>query len=77
MTQYCRYCCNSSLIDDDLAHCNVKDIELDPPALKRSNRCKDFLFCELDVLTQTRIYQPRVAKPPAPSPEDFGQQTLF
>jgi hypothetical protein len=77
MTQYCRYCCNASLIDDDLAHCNVKDIELGPPALKRSNRCKDFLFCELDVLTQTRIYQPRVAKPPAEAPEDAGQMSLF
>lgn len=77
MTQYCRYCCNASLIDDDLAHCNVKDIELGPPALKRSNRCKDFLFCELDVLTQTRIYQPRVAKPPAETPEDAGQMSLF
>lgn len=32
MKQYCRYCCNASLIDDDLAHCNVKDIELEAPA---------------------------------------------
>ena len=75
MKQYCRYCCNACLNDDELAYCSYKDEMLDGPALRRLNHCKGFRFCEIDVLTQTRTYQPRVAKPPAPSPEDFGQQT--
>lgn len=39
--------------------------------------CKGFQFCEIDVLTQTRIYKPRSAKPPSEAPEDYGQTTLF
>lgn len=71
MKQYCRYCCNACLNDDELAYCSYKDGMLDGPALRRLNHCKGFLFCELDVLTQTRIYQPRVAKPPSTLPGGF------
>lgn len=31
----------------------------------------------LDVLTQTRTYKPRSAKPPSEAPEDSGQTTMF
>ena len=77
MKQYCRYCCNTCLNDDELAYCSYKDEMLDGPALRRLNHCKGFKFCEIDVLTQTRTYKPRAAKPPADTPEDAGQMTLF
>ena len=73
MKQYCRYCCNACLNDDELAYCSYKDEMLDGPALRRLNHCKGFKFCEIDVLTQTRTYKPRAAKPPADTPEDAGQ----
>lgn len=31
----------------------------------------------LDVLTHTRIYKPRSAKPPSGAPEDSWQTTMF
>lgn len=77
MKQYCRYCCNACLNDDELAYCSYKDEMLDGPALRRLNHCKGFRFCEIDVLTQTRIYKPRSAKPPSEAPEDSGQTTMF
>ena len=51
MKQYCRYCCNACLNDDELAYCSYKDEMLDGPALRRLNHCKGFQFCEIDVLT--------------------------
>lgn len=77
MKQYCRYCCNACLNDDELAYCSYKDEMLEGPALRRLNHCKGFRFCEIDVLTQTRIYKPRSAKPPSEAPDDYGQTTLF
>lgn len=77
MKQYCRYCCNACLNDDELAYCSYKDKMLEGPALRRLNHCKGFQFCEIDVLTQTRIYKPRSEKPPSEAPEDSGQTTLF
>ena len=59
MKQYCRYCCNACLNDDELAYCSYKDKMLEGPALRWLNHCKGFQFCEIDVLTQTRIYKPR------------------
>lgn len=77
MKQYCRYCCNACLNDDELAYCSYKDKMLEGPALRRLNHCKGFQFCEIDVLTQTRIYKPRFEKPPSEAPEDSGQTTMF
>lgn len=77
MKQYCRYCCNACLNDDELAYCSYKDEMLEGPALRQLNHCKGFRFCEIDVLTQTRIYKPRSAKPPSEAPDDYGQTTLF
>lgn len=55
MKQYCRYCCNACLNDDELAYCSYKDKMLEGPALRRLNHCKGFQFCEIDVLTQTPV----------------------
>lgn len=76
MKQYCRYCCNACLNDDELAYCRYKDEMLEGPALRRLNHCKGFLFCEIDVLTQTRIYKPRSAKPPL-RPRRIMDRQLF
>lgn len=77
MKQYCRYCCNACLNDDELAYCRYKDEMLEGPALRRLNHCKGFLFCEIDVLTQTRIYKPRSAKPPPLRPRRIMDRQLF
>lgn len=45
MKQYCRYCCNACLNDDELAYCSYKDKMLEGPALRRLNHCKGFQFC--------------------------------
>lgn len=34
MKQYCRYCCNACLNDDELAYCSYKDEMLEGPALQ-------------------------------------------
>lgn len=34
MKQYCRYCCNACLNDDELAYCSYKDEMLEGPALR-------------------------------------------
>lgn len=52
-------------------------VSMSAMALRRLNHCKGFQFCEIDVLTQTRIYKPRSEKPPSEAPEDSGQTTMF
>ena len=77
MKQYCRYCCNACLNDDELAYCSYKDVMLEGPAMRRLNHCKGFKFCEIDVLTQTRIYKPRTAKPNRDIEAESGQMKLY
>ena len=49
MKQYCRYCANANIIDDDLYYCQPKKQVFSIAKSKRLNKCKDFDFCENDL----------------------------
>ena len=57
MNQYCRYC--SNCIYGDVFYCDEKEITMNEEEVKRSNKCKYFQFCEIDVIDQNRTYKPR------------------
>ena len=49
MKQYCRYCCNANIVDDDLFYCDVKKRVYKGSTGKRTNECKSFVYNENDV----------------------------
>ncbi|WP_313413158.1 hypothetical protein [Sedimentibacter sp.] len=62
MKQYCRYCANAVLIDDDIAYCEVKHHQRPKRLCVTPNKCKSFLFNEMDVFDIEKKYQPMKIK---------------
>jgi len=60
--QYCRYCANAVLIDEDIAYCEVKQHQRPKQLCVTPNKCKDFGFNEMDVFDIEKTYKPRVMK---------------
>lgn len=62
MKQYCRYCANAVLIDEELAYCESKHETKHKKKCTTVNNCKHFAFCELDVFDTDKKYQPKKVK---------------
>lgn len=76
MKQYCRYCNNAVQVDDSIIYC-VADKQVMPEAkAKRVNRCKRFIFNEIDVFDLDRKYTP-IEQRKTNRPADGGQISLF
>lgn len=64
MNQYCRYCANCFLQDDDIVYCEPKDEMRNKKECIRANKCTHFEFNPFDVFSgdengRFREYQPR------------------
>ena len=64
MKQYCRYCANANVAEEDLFYCSCNHQTYNAAKSKRVNRCKNFDFCENDLwrcdeLGNFSKYQPR------------------
>lgn len=57
MNQYCRYCINCVL--GDAPYCSKHEKTMNESYVKRTNKCKDFDFCEIDVFDHDHKYTPR------------------
>lgn len=71
MNQYCRYCANAYLQDDDLIWCESKNEIREKKNCITVNHCKHFIFNELDVFDIEKKYVPIKAK------RNDGTQTTF
>ena len=60
MKQYCRYC--SNCIVGDAVYCEALNKTMSEEKAKRVNRCKEFVFNEIDVFDLEKRYKPRKAK---------------
>lgn len=60
MKQYCRYC--NHCIVGDVVYCEVLKITMSEEKAKRVNRCKEFVFNEIDVFDLEKRYKPRKTK---------------
>ncbi len=49
MRQYCRYC--AFCFEGDVFYCADKDMVLSEDKIKRANKCKEFAFVNVDVIT--------------------------
>ncbi len=58
MKQYCRYCANAFLQDDDMIWCKPKDEIRVDRQITQLSRCPHFEFCSIDVLNPEREYKP-------------------
>lgn len=72
--QYCRYCayCVSTL--DAICWCEKLQKEMGDSSAKRVNRCKKFLFNEIDAFNPEMKYKPRAKKVPNDSPTLFWEE---
>lgn len=61
MTQYCRYCAN--FVTGNGNWCAVFHITPTDEFAKRPNKCKRFVFNEIDAFDIEHTYQPRKLKP--------------
>ena len=57
MKQYCRYCCCCSF--GDVYYCGFYDKVLSESAVKRVNKCPEFVYCNLGDVDTGKQYQPR------------------
>jgi hypothetical protein len=58
MKQYCRYCANCHY--GDVVWCDAKEKTMSENTAKTVNRCKDFIFNEIDVFGDLdKRYKPR------------------
>lgn len=75
MKQYCRYCANCVQVDEDVCYCEKSRETFWGDKAKRVNKCKDFVFNEIDVFDLDRTYKPiesrRKAKKSAGIQENF------
>ena len=55
----CRYCTYSVAIEKDSIWCNVKDTGKSGNQVTNINKCKDFVFNEIDVYNLEKKYIPR------------------
>ena len=53
MRQYCRYC--QCLDVGDANYCSSNERCLSESAIRKPNRCKDFMFCEWDAINPGEI----------------------
>lgn len=60
MKQYCRYC--NHCINGDAVYCEVLKMTMSEEKAKRVNRCKEFVFNEIDVFDLEKRYKPRKTK---------------
>lgn len=67
MKQYCRYC--SNMVCGDVNYCEKYQKCLSNENIKRVNKCKDFVFNEIDAITFNK-YKPRVNN------KDYNQISL-
>lgn len=74
--QYCRYCAHCVATLDDIAWCEKLQKEMSESAAKRVNRCKEFLFNEIDAFNIGAKYKPREKKIPDDSPSLFGEEMI-
>lgn len=49
MKQYCRYCANANVAEEDLFYCSCNKQTYNSAKSKRVNLCKNFDFCENDL----------------------------
>ena len=76
MKQYCRYCgyCIAETDFENVSWCDKKEKEISSASAKRINKCKDFVFCEIDAFNnESGKYKPRTSKPK----KDNLQLSLF
>lgn len=57
MKQYCRYC--AFCFEGDVFYCSVKEIVLSENKIKRANKCKEFAFINIDVISGEE-YKPHI-----------------
>lgn len=60
--QYCRYCSYCVVQLDDWAWCEKRQKEMNERAAKCMNKCKDFVFNEIDAFNIEAKYKPRAKK---------------
>lgn len=60
MKQYCRYC--NHCINGDAVYCEALNKTMSEEKAKRLNRCKEFVFNEIDVFDLEKRYKPRKEK---------------
>ena len=60
MKQYCRYCAHCCY--GDVVYCEIYNKTMSEKKAKQVNKCKDFIFNEIDVITLNKTYKPREAK---------------
>lgn len=73
MKQYCRYCVN--LCVNNVPYCTIHEEFKSVSICKRSNKCKDFVFADVepeyqDAFGETNGYKPR-------QKQIDGQMSLF
>lgn len=76
MNQYCRYCSNAYLQDDDLIWCEPKDEIRSGREITRINKCPHFDFNPIDVLDQERVYRPREKRKPIPTEDNLTENQI-
>ena len=83
MNQYCRYCANCFLQDDDVVYCEPKDEMRNKKECVRANKCKHFELNTFDVFSQDasgnfKEYKPREPyKPRVVQAKEAGQLSLI
>ena len=79
MNQYCRYCANCFLQDDDIVYCEPKKQMREKKECTRINKCKHFEFNPFDVFSADehgnfKEYKPRgLYKPKREQIKESGQ----
>ena len=82
MKQYCRYCANCFLQDNDVVYCQPKNEMREKTECIRTNKCKHFEFNPYDVFSvdehgNFKEYQPREPyKPRQEKIKESGQTEL-
>ncbi len=61
MKQYCRYCGECHVIDDELYYCNEKEQIMSESQIKRANNCKNYGYTSCGDVITGKQYQPRGA----------------
>lgn len=79
MKQYCRYCVY--LYVNNVPYCTIHEECKSVSSCKRSNKCKDFVFADVepeyqDAFGETNGYKPRQPRQPRQKQID-GQISLF
>lgn len=57
MKQYCRYCALYNQVDDDICYCSESKQTFSGAKARRVNKCKSFLFNEIDVFDLGHKYK--------------------